>query len=194
MAMSRFKPMIPIFARPSARVVSRPSLGSAGQRFYAGGYGDGEGDPKSESPQKQGSNPSENQEHPGPSPVAEGQGSGAGATKGSGGGADSGRSASGGGAQPRIHDERDGPKGASSKDVEQHNREFENRHDRAELRDEGNNDKVHKRFWSGTASRRKTTMLQSADTTFFRPGRNGQRPLRAKNGMGYGHGGTAKKS
>ncbi len=137
-------------------------------RSYAhSGYGDGKGDPKAEDPRQQGSNPSADLEHPGPPPVQEGQGSGSTPTKGSGKGhnSSSGSSSSGAtstsgassgenksdssGAQPKIHDDRSGPSN-TKEDVEQHNREFEQRHDRASNKGDDTDHKVDKKFWKGT--------------------------------------------
>jgi hypothetical protein len=117
----------------------RPTFSST--RFYAQGYGDGTGDPKGENPQSQGANPSEHKEHPGPPPPSEGHGSG-GATKA---GTLAGKEASSGKAQPKIHDERDGPRGGGQ-NVEDHNNEMKNRHDKkssGKMEDE----KVDKDFW-----------------------------------------------
>jgi hypothetical protein len=154
------------------------SISSTPARF-AQGYGDGEGDPKGENPQQQGgSNATKhNAEHPGPAPPSEGQGSGAGPTKGGSGKApevssansagsrsleadETGSSPTGGkvgggksssGPSPKIHDKS--VPGEESKEkqaeVEKHNREFEQGHDRASKAGE---DKVDKKFWSGEFS------------------------------------------
>jgi hypothetical protein len=139
----------------------------------AQGYGDGNGDPKGENPQAQGSSNHEKhtREHPGPEPPSAGRGTGAGPTKAgpkapeessaqSGGSRskdakESGSSPTGGsvgggkeGASPKIHD-RNEPGGNSSEkqaEVDKHNREFEQRHDRAA---EAQEDKVDKKFWNG---------------------------------------------
>ncbi|KAI9751944.1 MAG: hypothetical protein M4579_005827 [Chaenotheca gracillima] len=149
----------------------RSSISPALTRGYAhSGYGDGEGDPKGEKPQSQGSNPSADLEHPGPPPPSEGHGSGAGPTKGSSDGhsSSSGKqekgttSSSSGGdggspsnkAQPKIHDERSGPKAgpeADRDDVQKHNQELEGRHDRAYNQlNQDNTNKVDKNYWKGT--------------------------------------------
>ncbi|TVY83195.1 hypothetical protein LSUE1_G000855 [Lachnellula suecica] len=145
------------------------SLSSTPSRFSQG-YGDGEGDPKGEAPQEQGtSQATRNVEHPGPKSPAEGQGtkspedasaqsggsrskdakeSGSSPTGGSVGGG--GGKSSSNGASPKIHD-KSVPGGDNSADkqaeVEQHNKEFEQRHDRAP---KAENDKVDKKFWSNT--------------------------------------------
>ncbi|TVY27339.1 hypothetical protein LHYA1_G002989 [Lachnellula hyalina] len=162
-------------AHPGIRQpLSLRSLSSTPSRF-AQGYGDGEGDPKGEKPQDQGASNStkENAEHPGPeSPVA---GSGAGPTKSRGsskpkspeessansGGSrskeakETGSSPTGGevgsgsgGPSPKIHNTRLPGENSQAKqaEVEEHNKEFEKRHDR-EASTEG--DKVDKKFWSG---------------------------------------------
>ncbi|KAI9813716.1 MAG: hypothetical protein M1832_006089 [Thelocarpon impressellum] len=149
-----------LLGRSLPRAAPRASATTpAVRRSYAQGYGDGDGDPKGEAPQKQGANPSAHLEHPGPEPVSEGQGSGGGPTKGAGSSSATSSSSSlgrssGGGAQPRIHDERAGPSESDSKreDVEKHNRDFESRHDRAGSRDDGK-DKVDKDFWRGAGGR-----------------------------------------
>jgi len=145
------------------------TISSTPSRF-AQGYGDGEGDPNGETPQKQPASNStkHNAEHPGPeSPVG---GSGSGPTKSSSNKAKSpeassansggsrskdaeetGSSPTGGsvgGGSPKIHD-KSVPGGNSDEkqaEVEQHNREFEQGHDRAPKAAE---DKVDKKFWSG---------------------------------------------
>ncbi|TVY48246.1 hypothetical protein LOCC1_G001299 [Lachnellula occidentalis] len=154
--------------------LSRRTLSSTPARLSQG-YGDGEGDPKGGNPQNQGASNStkEHAEHPGPeSPAA---GSGAGPTKSGGsskpkspeeasansGGSrskdakETGSSPTGGevgggseGASPTMHgtilpEENSQEKQA---EVEQHNKEFEKRHDRAAPAED---DKVDKKFWSG---------------------------------------------
>jgi hypothetical protein len=151
------------------------SISSTSPRF-AQGYGDGEGDPKGENPQDQGASNSvkHNAEHPGPAPPAEGQGKGGGPTKGTGknpedvsaqsGGSrskeakETGSSPTGGeiadggksqiGASPKVHDRSEPGTGDEGKkaEVEQHNKEFKQRHDRAQ---EAESDKVDKKFWQG---------------------------------------------
>ncbi|TVY37456.1 hypothetical protein LSUB1_G002714 [Lachnellula subtilissima] len=153
--------------------LSLRTLSSTPSRF-AQGYGDGEGDPKGENPQDQGASNStkEHGEHPGPeSPVA---GSGAGPTKSRGsrkpkspeessansGGSRS-KDAKETGSSPTGGEIGSGSGGSSSKihstispgensqerqaEVEEHNREFEKRHDRAASTED---DKVDKKFWS----------------------------------------------
>ena len=149
------------------------------------GYGDGQGDPKAETPQQQGSNPSADLEHPGPPPVKEGQGSGSGPTKGSSEGhnsspSSSSSSSSGGsatrssGAQPKIHDERDGPASNGSKqaEVDQHNRDFENRHGRAQSETGSGDEKVDKSFWSGMCS--SSCMIDTKDRRLTATGHGGR--------------------
>ncbi|KAI9775631.1 MAG: hypothetical protein M1835_005740 [Candelina submexicana] len=155
------------FFRPSHCSSPRAPLVLSQQRLYAGSsYGGGEGDPKGETPQDQGSNPSADLEHPGPPPVAEGQGSGGGPTKahasghntkanasssGSGGGeSDAGSKGSSSGAQPKIHS--DSASKEHSEDVQQHNRDMDNRHGRAaadSADEKGTDDRVGKGFWGG---------------------------------------------
>ncbi|KAI9681964.1 MAG: hypothetical protein M1817_000018 [Caeruleum heppii] len=151
-------------ARPVRLATSREPKPVYFQRFYAhSGYGDGDGDPKGENPNQQGANPSADLEHPGPPPVQEGQGSGSTATKGSANGhkssagsaaespskkSSSQEKSSSKGAQPKIHDERNGPTN-TREDVEQHNREFERRHDRPQSTGDERDQKVDKQFWKG---------------------------------------------
>ncbi len=150
-----------------ARCPPRAMRPLASQRRLAhSGYGDGDGNPVSEQPQQQGPSRSADLEHPGPPPVAEGQGSGSSPTKGAEEGhntssssssdssSSSGASASSGktnGAQPKIHDERGGPPSSSQKDggVEEHNRDFAQRHDRSAGQSEKDQESVGKGFWSG---------------------------------------------
>ncbi len=117
----------------------------------------------------------EHAEHPGPEPPSEGQGTGAGPTKGGSGTSPEDASAQSGGARskeaketgssptggsigkgkdntkssPKIHDRSQPGHGNSESkqaEVEKHNREFEQRYDRASKAQE---EKVDKRFWSG---------------------------------------------
>ena len=136
-------------------------------RTYASqDYGSGKGDPKGENPLEQGPNPSADVEHPGPPPPSAGQGSGSGPTKGTTGGHNSGNSSSasssgqgqkggsgsgssGKGAQPKIL--RDTLPAEPDEDVKQHNREMNQRADRAHEKAE-DNVKVPKGYWSGKSS------------------------------------------
>ncbi|PVH87366.1 hypothetical protein DL98DRAFT_271783 [Cadophora sp. DSE1049] len=132
---------------------------------FAQGYGDGEGDPKGEKPQEQGASngTKHNAEHPGPAPPSEGKGTGAGPTKG--GSSPEEASAQSGGARSKEAKEtgssptggevgksgdHDVPGSSNSKEkqaeVEQHNNEFEQGHDRAPSAEA---DKVDKKFWQG---------------------------------------------
>jgi len=119
-------------------------------RLYAHqSYGGGEGDPKGENPQQQGSNPSADLEHPGPPPPDVGKGTGGGPTKASGSkeGTSTGKQQSSG-AQPKILDES--PPTEPSEEVKKHNREMDQRHDKATSRvDDEKKDKVGKGYWSG---------------------------------------------
>lgn len=139
-------------------------------RFATQDYGSGKGNPAGETPEKQGKNPSEHLEHPGPAPpkVAEGKSSSSpnqdgqsssstqstssqsqsndgAAQKGSGG-------QSVKGAQPKILNESAPSKEEQSEDVARHNREMENRTEKAheQARSEDSKDeKVSKDFWKG---------------------------------------------
>ena len=140
--MSSLRPSHSILAAIRQTLRYKPAV--APKRFYAQGYGDGEGDPKGEHPESQGGNPSEHKEHPGPPPPKEGHGSG-GATKAET-STDSG--APSGKAQPKIHDERNGPR-AGGQNVEDHNNEMKNRHDK-KREEHGEDEKVDKSFWKVT--------------------------------------------
>lgn len=127
-------------------------------RLYAHqSYGGGEGNPKGENPQDQGPSQSSSLEHPGPSPPPAGRGTGGGPTKGEDheqsvagkkGSKEPERPATSHGAKPAIHSE--GTPAEESEEVKQHNKELENRHDRASNKVAMNDkDKVEKGFWSG---------------------------------------------
>lgn len=158
-------------ARPA---VVRPAFFAHPQvRFATQDYGSGEGNPAGENPQQQGQNPSESLEHPGPPPpkVAKGQSSSSpnedsgssssklsssskpseqsqsndGASKTGGG-----NSKSVNGAQPKILNAK--PPATESEDVKQHNREMDQRAEKAheQISDEdAEKDKVSKSFWAG---------------------------------------------
>jgi len=159
---------------------SSRSLSTTPSRFTQG-YGDAKGDPKGENAQSQGSSHYEThkREHPGPEPPPAGKGTGAGPTKAgtkapeeasahSGGSRskdakETGSSPTGGsvgggkrqgGATSKIHDGNEpGPRSDEKQaEVDQHNKEFEQRHDRAAPAQE---DKVDKRFWEGEGGRHK---------------------------------------
>lgn len=138
-------------------------------RFATQGYGSGKGNPAGEKPEKQGQNLSEHIEHPGPAPpkVAQGksssspnQDSQSSSSQSTGSQSQSNDGAaqegSGGqsvkGAQPKILNEKPPSKDEQSEDVVQHNREMENRAEKAheQISDEdAKNDKVSKDFWKG---------------------------------------------
>ena len=128
------------------------SLSSTPSRC-AQGYGDGEGDPKGENPQQQGASnrTKHNAEHPGPASPAESKGS---STKSP----EEASAQSGGSRSKDAEEKRASPKvsdknvpgkentEAKQAEVEQHNKEFYERHDRAP---KAAADKVDKKFWSG---------------------------------------------
>ncbi|KAH8732457.1 hypothetical protein GQ44DRAFT_766596 [Phaeosphaeriaceae sp. PMI808] len=157
--------------RPALSTIPRARLQV---RFATQDYGSGAGNPAGEKPEKQGANPSENIEHPGPPPpkVAKGKSSSSpdnddspnqnssstssqsksndSASK-SGSNSDSKK-----GAQPKILNAKVPSKGEESEDVKKHNREMENRTDKAHERvsnDDTEKDKVPKKFWSGQGGR-----------------------------------------
>jgi hypothetical protein len=167
--------------RPTSMLRSaalRPALSSIPRarpqvRFATQDYGSGAGNPAGEKPEKQGKNPSENLEHPGPPPpkVAKGKSSSSPDSDNSSGQSSAqksssssqqsqsndGASKSGGnnsvkGAQPKILNENPPSKENESEDVKQHNKEMENRTEKAHEQasnEDAKNDKVPKRFWQG---------------------------------------------
>ncbi|KAF2743101.1 hypothetical protein M011DRAFT_497106 [Sporormia fimetaria CBS 119925] len=155
----------------------RPALTAARrapvQTRWVQGYGDGKGNPASEHPEKQGKNPSENLEHPGPPPpkVAQ-QGKGPSPDEqdssssqkseskpsSSSGGKDSTQSKDskygGKGPQPKILNEN--PPAEMDESVREHNKEMENRAERAHEQvsnEDAKKDKVSKGFWAGQGGR-----------------------------------------
>ncbi|KAF3002071.1 hypothetical protein E8E13_009406 [Curvularia kusanoi] len=168
--------------RSAARSAAvRPAFFARTQvRFATQDYGSGEGNPAGEKPQQQGQNPSEGIEHPGPPPpkVARGQSSsspnddGSGSSSGkstsssnskpgqqsqSNDGASktgSGNSKSVNGAQPKILNEN--PPATDSEEVKQHNKEMEQRAEKAYEQvsnEDAEKDKVPKSFWAGQGGR-----------------------------------------
>ncbi|KAJ4392605.1 hypothetical protein N0V91_011353 [Didymella pomorum] len=161
-------------ARPAA---VRPAFFARPQvRFATQDYGSGDGNPAGENPQQQGQNPSESLEHPGPPPpkVAKGQSSsspnedsGSSSSKSSSSSSSSspseqsqsndGASKTGGGngksingAQPKILNAK--PPATESEDVKQHNKEMDQRAEKAYEQvsnEEAEKDKVPKSFWAG---------------------------------------------
>ena len=152
--------------------LARP-ISSTASRSATQGYGDGKGDPKGGNPQDQGASNATKQhaEHPGPEPPKEGQGTGAGPTKGGSGKSPEDASAQSGGSRskeaketgssptggsvggennkgaPKISDKSEpggGNSASKQAEVDQHNKEFEKRHDRAQP---AAKDKVDKKFW-----------------------------------------------
>ncbi|KAJ4350153.1 uncharacterized protein N0V89_008774 [Didymosphaeria variabile] len=134
-------------------------------------YGSGEGNPAGENPQQQGKRGREDLEHPGPPAPNVGQGnktspdssssqSSSSSSKGSNGGSGSGKQAESTdkdvkgvkGAQPKILNENP-PKGDNApEEVKQHNRELDQRAEKAHEQvsnEDAKQDKVPKSFWSG---------------------------------------------
>jgi hypothetical protein len=166
--------------RPLAfrRVLSAAPRASGQVRWATQDYGSGAGDPKGENPQQQGKNPSEHLEHPGPAPpkVAQGKSSDspneqqASSNKSSqsseSSGSGSGKESSGKGvkgAQPKILNEN--PPSEDSPDVKAHNKEMENRAERAHEQvsnADAEKDKVPAGYWSGTSN-----AFPRASTTLF---------------------------
>lgn len=171
-------------ARPAA---ARPALFARPQvRFATQDYGSGEGNPAGEKPQEQGQNLSENVEHPGPPPpkVARGQSS---SSPNPDSGSSSGKSSSsssseskpseqsqsndgaaktGGGdgksvngAQPKILNAN--PPATDSEEVKQHNKEMDQRAEKAHEQvsnEDAEKDKVSKSFWAGKLRARPRTI------------------------------------
>ncbi|KZM22913.1 uncharacterized protein EKO05_0004906 [Ascochyta rabiei] len=165
-------------ARPAA---VRPTFFARPQvRFATQDYGSGDGNPAGEKPQQQGQNLSENVEHPGPPPpeVAKGQSSSSpnedsgSSPKGSSSSqsaskpseqsqSNDGASKTGGGdgksvngAQPKILNAN--PPATDSEEVKQHNKEMDQRAEKAHEQvsnEEAEKDKVPKRFWAGQGGR-----------------------------------------
>ncbi|KAF2660459.1 hypothetical protein K491DRAFT_58457 [Lophiostoma macrostomum CBS 122681] len=153
----------PVFsAAPRARVQAR---------FASQDYGSGEGDPVGEKPQQQGKNPSEHLEHPGPPPPKVGQNKSSSPNEGSGGESKSQSSSSESkgssveseptkkdvagvkGAQPKILNEN--PPDEHDESVKQHNREMDNRAEKAfeqVSNEDAKKDKAPPGFWSGKFS------------------------------------------
>jgi hypothetical protein len=147
----------------------RPALSAAPRarqqvRFATQDYGSGAGNPAGEKPEKQGQNPSENLEHPGPPPpkVAKGQSSSSpnnddSSAKQSQSQSPSQSSSSGSksgnkGAQPKILNENPPTEEEQNEDVKRHNKEMEQRTERAHEQasnEDAKNDKVPKKFWAG---------------------------------------------
>ncbi|OCL04759.1 hypothetical protein AOQ84DRAFT_391328 [Glonium stellatum] len=151
--------------RPFLRSAPRITSQATPRRFASQDYGSGEGNPAGEQPQKQGANPSADKEHPGPPPPKVGQGSGTTPTKGSSEGHNTGQSqqspSSGErnkssskkgkkGAQPKILS--DNPPNEDDPSVREHNKEMENRAERAHEQvsnADAVKDKVSPGYWSG---------------------------------------------
>ncbi|KAL1650230.1 hypothetical protein SLS58_001041 [Diplodia intermedia] len=142
--------------RPTV-AASRPMVAFATRSYAHSGYGDGKGDPAGENPQKQPPAKSRDIEHPGPPPPDVGKGTDASAaktgskdTKSSGGEQKSQNSHSVKGAEPKILNEN--PPSEQDPEVQQHNKEMEQRAERAETKisnEDAEKDKVAPSFWSG---------------------------------------------
>jgi hypothetical protein len=145
----------------------RPALSAAPRarqqvRWGTSDYGSGKGNPAGETPEKQGANRSESLEHPGPAPpdVAKGKSSSSpnedstkDSQKSSTSQSQDGASKSGNkGAQPKILNENPPTKDEQNDDVKQHNKDMEQRTERAHEQvsnEDAKNDKVPKSYWSG---------------------------------------------
>lgn len=133
----------------------RAAFTTARRSLASQDYGSGAGDPKGEKPQEQGPNPSADKEHPGPPPPSVGKGKG---SKGNNETSSKGQQQKGtqqqsGGAQPKILNADPPKEGEQSAEVERHNRDMENRAEKAHEKvsnEEAEKDKVGKGFWSGT--------------------------------------------
>lgn len=153
---------------------SRPTLPFA-TRFYAhSGYGDGEGDPVGENPQKQPPAKSRELEHPGPPPPDVGKGTDATASKtgskdtnSGGGGKKPQKSYAVKGAEPKILNEN--PPSEEAPEVQQHNKEMEQRAERAETKisnEDAEKDKVPPGFWSGECACGRARMAGTNDIAY----------------------------
>ncbi|KAF1959499.1 hypothetical protein CC80DRAFT_405988 [Byssothecium circinans] len=155
------------FLRPSTMLLRtaalRPALTSAPRaslqlRFATQDYGSGEGNPAGENPQKQGARGREDLEHPGPPPpkVAKQSSSSSSQSSEKSGGSDKGGSEKGSGKpQPKILNDDPPSKENESEDVKEHNKEVDQRAERAHEQvsnEDAKNDKVPKKFWSGKFS------------------------------------------
>ncbi|KAF2016224.1 hypothetical protein BU24DRAFT_462405 [Aaosphaeria arxii CBS 175.79] len=179
--MSFLRP-ISIVRTSALRPLSRRAAAAAAPRAYVPvrlahqDYGSGDGNPVGENPQQQGKNPRSELEHPGPPAPKVGQGKsssssssssssksgeekGGHRTGGKGSNRDSPSSSSGGsgsgskgtkGAQPKILNEN--PPGEHDESVRQHNKEMEQRAEKAHEQvsnEDAKKDKVSPKFWSG---------------------------------------------
>ncbi|TKA80563.1 hypothetical protein B0A55_02010 [Friedmanniomyces simplex] len=146
--------------RPIARTTPRATFTTSTTRT-AGDYGSGESAPPGQKPHEQtGKNPSEGLEHPGPAPPsAAGGGSQQSGQQKDASSSQQQQQQSGGnnskgtqGAQPKILNESPPKEHEASEDVQKHNREMDQRAEKAseKVRDEDvEKDKVGKEFWSG---------------------------------------------
>ncbi|KAK6395713.1 hypothetical protein LTR65_010733 [Meristemomyces frigidus] len=155
--------------QPMLRLSSRqtPTVAFTSRRAASGDYGSGTGDPVGENPQDQPKNPKEHMEHPGPEAPAVGKSSGGSKSGGSGQQSQQGgeqkpdsvqKSKGTQGAQPKIFNESPPAEGQGSKDVEDHNRDMDNRAEKAHSKvsdKDAEKDKVGKGFWSGTGGAEK---------------------------------------
>jgi hypothetical protein len=178
----------------------RPALSMAPRarqqvRFATQDYGSGAGNPAGEKPEKQGANPSESLEHPGPPPpkVAKGQSSSSPNEDSSSGSSsqksssasqsqsNDGASKSGNkGAQPKILNEKAPPEDEQSEDVKQHNKEMEQRTEKAHQqasKEDAKNEKVPKKFWAGKIPWHFKGIMEDAANTIHRPRRTGHRSI-----------------
>ncbi|KAI7472465.1 hypothetical protein KC367_g4867 [Hortaea werneckii] len=158
--------------QPALRSLSRstntPTLAFTPRRLAHQDYGSGDGNPAGENPQAQGKNPSEKAEHPGPEPPTAGKKAGEKSQQQQQGGSQQPSSSSSssnnnkgtqGAAQPRILNDpppsaSSGQQqgGAASGEVEQHNREMDQRAEKSHEKvraEEVEKDKVPKGFWAG---------------------------------------------
>ncbi|KAI7281607.1 hypothetical protein KC345_g4048 [Hortaea werneckii] len=149
--------------RSLTRSTNTPTLAFTPRRLAHQDYGSGEGNPAGENPKDQGKNPSEKAEHPGPEPPSAGKKAGEQSQQQQQSGSQQPSSSSNnnkgtqGAAQPRILN--DPPpsasgqqQGAASGEVEQHNREMDQRAEKAHEKvraEEVEKDKVPKGFWAG---------------------------------------------
>ncbi|KAI7085242.1 hypothetical protein KC356_g6095 [Hortaea werneckii] len=139
--------------RSLARSTNTPTLAFTPRRLAHQDYGSGDGNPAGENPQAQGKNPSEKAEHPGPEPPTAGKKAGEKSQQQQQGGSQQPSSNNNkgthGAAQPRILND---PPPSASGEVEQHNREMDQRAEKSHEKvraEEVEKDKVPKGFWAG---------------------------------------------
>ncbi|KAI6865634.1 hypothetical protein KC338_g4990 [Hortaea werneckii] len=143
--------------RSLTRSTNTPTLAFTPRRLAHQDYGSGDGNPAGENPQAQGKNPSEKAEHPGPEPPSAGKKAGEKSQQQgsqqqqqpSSSSSNNNNKGTQDAAQPRILND---PPPSASGEVEQHNREMDQRAEKSHEKgraEEVEKDKVPKGFWAG---------------------------------------------